>query len=252
MFGYTQEDLRLIIAPMARNAVESLGSMGTDTPVPVLSDRPRMLYEYFKQLFAQVTNPPLDANFEALVTSLNSTIGPEGNLLDPGPDSCRQIVCPTPILTNEELAKLRYIDDGDTAVPGFTPFTVYCHYPVAEGGDGLRMAIDNVRTQVSEAIADGANLVILSDRYADAESAPIPALLITAAVHHHLVREKTRTRVGLVVETGEAREVHHFALLLGYGAGAINPYLAFDTIRDLVPRGRARRASPSARPSRTT
>ena len=252
MFGYTQEDLRLIIAPMARNAVESLGSMGTDTPVPVISDRPRMLYEYFKQLFAQVTNPPLDANFEALVTSLNSTIGPEGNLLDPAPDSCRQIVCPSPILTNEELAKLRYIDDGETAVPGFTPFTVYCHYPVAEGGDGLRMAIDNVRTQVSEAIADGANLIILSDRYADAESAPIPALLVTAAVHHHLVREKTRTRVGLVVETGEAREVHHFALLLGYGAGAINPYLAFDTIRDLLPRGRARRASPSARRSRTT
>ncbi|HTK16175.1 MAG TPA: glutamate synthase large subunit [Acidimicrobiia bacterium] len=237
MFGYTQEDLRLIIAPMARNAVESLGSMGTDTPVPVISDRPRMLYEYFKQLFAQVTNPPLDANFEALVTSLNSAIGPEGNLLEPGPDSCRQIVCPSPILTNEELAKLRFIDDGEGAVPGFTPFTVYCNYPVAEGGDGLRMAIDNVRTQVSEAIAGGANLIILSDRYADAESAPIPALLVTAAVHHHLVREKTRTRVGLVIETGEAREVHHFALLLGYGAGAINPYLAFDTMRDLCREG---------------
>ncbi len=234
MFGYTQEDLRLIIAPMARNAVESLGSMGTDTPVPVISDRPRMLYEYFKQLFAQVTNPPLDANFEALVTSLNSTLGPEGNVLEPSAESCRQIVCPTPILTNEELAKLRYIDDGETAVAGFTPFTVYCHYPVAEGGDGMRMAIDNVRTQVSEAIAGGANLIILSDRYADAENAPIPALLMTAAVHHHLVREKTRTRVGLIVETGEAREVHHFCLLLGYGAGAINPYLAFDTIRDLV------------------
>ncbi|HVJ96655.1 MAG TPA: glutamate synthase central domain-containing protein, partial [Acidimicrobiia bacterium] len=237
MFGYTQEDLRLIIAPMARNAIESLGSMGTDTPVPVISDRPRMLYEYFKQLFAQVTNPPLDANFEALVTSLNSTLGPEGNVLDPQPESCHQIVAASPILTNEELAQLRYINDGDYAVPGFTPFTVYCHFPVAFGGDGLRMAIDNVRTQVSEAIAGGANLIILSDRYADAESAPIPALLITAAVHHHLVREKTRTRVGLIVETGEAREVHHFALLLGYGAGAINPYLAFDTIRDLVREG---------------
>jgi glutamate synthase (NADPH/NADH) large chain len=237
MFGYTQEDLRLIIAPMARNAVESLGSMGTDTPVPVISDRSRMLYEYFKQLFAQVTNPPLDANFEALVTSLNSTLGPEANLLEPGAESCRQIVCASPILTNEELAQLRYINDGDYAVPGFTPFTVYCHYPVAEGGEGLRMAIDNVRTQVSEAIANGANLIILSDRYADAENAPIPALLITAAVHHHLVREKTRTRVGLIVETGEAREVHHFCLLLGFGAGAINPYLAFDTIRDLCREG---------------
>jgi glutamate synthase (NADPH/NADH) large chain len=234
MFGYTEEDLRLIIAPMARNAIESLGSMGTDTPVPVISDRPRMLYEYFKQLFAQVTNPPLDANFEALVTSLNSTLGPEGNLLEPTAASCRQIVCSTPILTNEELAKLRYIDDGETAVDGFVPFTVYCHYPVAEGGAGLRMAIDNVRMQVSEAIAAGANLIILSDRYADAENAPIPALLITSAVHHHLVREKTRTRVGLIVETGEAREVHHFCLLLGYGAGGINPYLAFDTIRDLI------------------
>ncbi len=237
MFGYTHEDLRLIIAPMARNAIESLGSMGTDTPVPVISDRPRMLYEYFKQLFAQVTNPPLDANFEALVTSLNSTIGPEGNLLDPGPDSCRQIVCATPILTNEELAKLRYIDDGDHPVPGFVPVTIYCHFPVAEGGEGLRMAIDNVRTQASEAIANGANIIILSDRYADEENAPIPALLVTSAVHHHLVREKTRTRVGLVVETGEAREVHHFCLLLGFGAGAINPYLAFDTIRDLIREG---------------
>ena len=237
MFGYTQEDLRLVIAPMASNAVESLGSMGTDTPVPVISDRSRMLYEYFKQLFAQVTNPPLDANFEALVTSLNSTIGPEGNLLDPGADSCRQVVCPSPILTNEDLAKLRYIDDGETGITDFRPIVVYAHYAVAEGGEGLRMAIDNVRVQVSEAIAGGANVIILSDRYADAENAPIPALLITSAVHHHLVREKTRTRVGLVVETGEAREVHHFALLLGYGAGAINPYLAFDTIRDLCREG---------------
>jgi glutamate synthase (NADPH/NADH) large chain len=237
LFGYTQEDLRLIIAPMARNAVESLGSMGTDTPVPAISSRPRMLYEYFKQLFAQVTNPPLDANFEALVTSLNSTIGPEGNLLDPRPESCRQIVCPSPILTNEELAKLRYIDEGDYAVQGYKPAIFYCHYPVAEGGEGLREAIEYVRTAVSEAIADGANIIILSDRYATDELAPIPALLITAAVHHHLVREKTRTRVGLVIETGEAREVHHFCLLLGFGAGAINPYLAFDTVRDLIGEG---------------
>ena len=146
-------------------------------------------------------------------------------------------MCPSPILTNEELAKLRYIDDGEMGGPRLPAVHRLLHYPVAEGGDGLRMAIDNVRTQVSEAIADGANLIILSDRYADAENAPIPALLITRAVHHHLVREKTRTRVGLVVETGEAREVHHFALLLGYGAGAINPYLAFDTIRDLCREG---------------
>jgi glutamate synthase (NADPH/NADH) large chain len=237
LFGYTEEDLRLIIAPMARNAVESLGSMGTDTPVPAISSRPRMLYEYFKQLFAQVTNPPLDANFEALVTSLNSTLGPEGNLLDPTAESCRQIVCPSPILTNEDLAKLRYIDDGDYAVAGYKTATFYCHYPVADGGAGLRDAIEYVRDAVSEAIGEGANIIILSDRYATDELAPIPALLITAAVHHHLVREKTRTRVGLVIETGEAREVHHFCLLLGFGAGAINPYLAFDTIHDLAEEG---------------
>ncbi|HEX4491551.1 MAG TPA: glutamate synthase large subunit [Acidimicrobiia bacterium] len=233
LFGYTQEDLRLIIAPMARNAVEALGSMGTDTPSPVLSDRPRMLYEYFKQLFAQVTNPPLDANFEALVTSLSSTIGAEGNLLEPTSESCRQIVLPYPVISNDDLAKLRYID-REAPELGYRPVTVSCLYPVLGGGDALRNAIDAIRRQVSDAIAGGANIIILSDRYATAELAPIPALLATAAVHHHLVRTKTRTRVGLVVETGEAREVHHFCLLLGYGAGAINPYLAFDALHHLV------------------
>ena len=236
LFGYTQEDLQLVIAPMARTAVESLGSMGTDTPLPVISDRPRMLYEYFKQLFAQVTNPPLDANFEALVTSLSSTIGPERNLLEPTAESCSQIVVPYPVITNDELAKLRYIDrDGDVA--GFHPVTVSCLYPVAGGGDALRDAIAQIRRLVSEAIEGGANIIILSDRYANETSAPIPALLATAAVHHHLIRDKTRTRVGLVIETAEAREVHHFCLLIGFGAGAINPYLAFDTIRDLVREG---------------
>ena len=236
LFGYTQEDLELLIAPMARTAVESLGSMGTDTPLPVISDRPRMLYDYFKQLFAQVTNPPLDANFEALVTSLFSTIGPEGNLLEPTSESCRQIVLPSPVITNDELAKLRYID-REGAVPGFHPVTVSCLFQVAGGGDSLRSAIERVRREVSEGIDGGANIVILSDRYANAELAPIPALLATAAVHHHLIREKTRTRAGLVVETGEAREIHDFCLLIGYGAGAINPYLAFDTIRDFVREG---------------
>jgi glutamate synthase (NADPH/NADH) large chain len=237
LFGYTQEDLRLLIAPMARNAIESLGSMGTDTPVPVLSDRPRKLYEYFKQLFAQVTNPPLDANFEKLVTSLQSRIGPEGNLLDPSPDACHQIVLDTPVLTNEDLAKIRYIDQGDVPVPGYKPVTVYCHFEVAEGEAGMRAALDRIRSEVSEAIAGGANIIILSDRYPDEQHAPVPALLYTSAVHHHLVREKTRTRVGLVVETGEALETHHFCLLLGYGAAGINPYLAFDTIRDLLREG---------------
>jgi glutamate synthase (NADPH/NADH) large chain len=233
LFGYTQEDLRLIIAPMAKNAVEALGSMGTDTPVPVISNRPRKLYEYFKQLFAQVTNPPLDANFEVLVTSLSSTIGPEGNLLDPQPESCRQIVLSYPIVDNDELAKLRYIHE-DAPELGFQPVTISCLYPVIGGGDALRDAVDRIRSEVSDAISAGANVIILSDRYATADLAPIPALLFTSAVHHHLVREKTRTRVGLVVETGEALEAHHFCLLIGFGAGAVNPYLAFDSIRDLI------------------
>ncbi len=236
LFGYTQEDLRLIVAPMAMHAVESLGSMGTDTPLATLSNKPRKLYEYFKQLFAQVTNPPLDANFEALVTSLASTIGPEQNVLHPTADSCHQIVVPYPIVDNDELAKLRYID-SDAPEFGFRTVTIRCLYEVREGGDGLRDAIDRIRNEVSAAIRDGANVVILSDRYGTADLAPIPALLFTAAVHHHLLREKTRTKVGLVVETGEAVEPHHFCLLVGYGAGAINPYLAFDTIRDLIREG---------------
>ena len=253
MFGYTQEDLRLVIAPMARNAVESLGSMGTDTPVPVISDRPRMLYEYFKQLFAQVTNPPLDANFEALVTSLNSTIGPEGNLLDPGPDSCRQIVCPTPDPHQRgarEAALHRRRRRRGRRLHARSSSTA--HYPVAEGGEGLRMAIDNVRTQVSEAIAGGANIIILSDRYADAENAPIPALLVTARCTTTSCARRRARASGSSIETGEAREVHHFALLLGYGAGAINPYLAFDTIRDLCREGVLVRAHRTQGASRTT
>ncbi len=236
LFGWTQEEIRLLVAPMARTGAEAIGSMGTDTPIAALSDRPRLLFDYFQQLFAQVTNPPLDGIREELVTSLGSTIGPEGNLLDPGPDSCRQIVLPHPVLDNEDLAKLRYIDE-DGGVPGYKPVTIDALYPVLGGGDGLRLAIERIRRQVSDAIAGGVNLVILSDRYATDEHAPIPSLLITAAVHHHLIREKTRTRVGLVIETGEAREVHHLALLIGYGAAAVNPYLVFDVMRDLIREG---------------
>ena len=195
-----------------------------------------MLFDYFQQLFAQVTNPPLDAIREELVTSMGGTIGPEGNLLRPGPTSCRQVVLPHPVITNEELAKLLYIND-DSDMPGFKPFAIDGLYPVAEGGDGLRRALDDVRAKVTTAIADGAKIIVLSDRYSSDELAPIPSLLLTAAVHHHLIREKTRTQVGLVVECGDAREVHHMALLLGYGAGAINPYLAFETIEDLIDQG---------------
>ena len=236
MFGWTEEEVRILVSPMARTGAEPIGSMGTDTPIAVLSGRPRMLFDYFSQLFAQVTNPPLDAIREELVTSLGGTIGPEGNLLAPGPDSCRQIVLPFPVIDNDDLAKLRYIDEPG-GVDGYRPFTIDALYPVADGGDGLRDAIERIRHEVSAAIADGVDLVILSDRYASDELAPIPSLLITAAVHHHLIREKTRTQVGLVVETGEAREVHHIALLLGYGAAAVNPYLVFDVLRDLVREG---------------
>jgi glutamate synthase (NADPH/NADH) large chain len=236
VFGYTSEELKILIGPMARTGAEPIGSMGTDTPVAVLSDRSRLLFDYFQQLFAQVTNPPLDAIREELVTSMGSGLGPEGNLLRPGPASCRQVALPYPIITNAELAKLLYIND-DNDMPGFKPFAIDGLYRVADGGPGLRRALDEVRTKVSAAIADGAKIIVLSDRYSSDELAPIPSLLLTAAVHHHLIREKTRTRVGLVVECGDAREVHHMALLLGYGAAAINPYLAFETIDDLINQG---------------
>ncbi|MFO7778422.1 MAG: glutamate synthase large subunit [Nitriliruptoraceae bacterium] len=235
-FGYTTEELKIILAPMARIGAEPIGSMGTDTPIAVLSERSRLLFDYFSQLFAQVTNPPLDAIREELVTSMAGTIGPETNLLAPGPASCRQIVLPRPILSNEELAKILYVNE-DGEQPGFQPFAIDGLYPVAEGAQGLERALDEVCAAVSAAIADGAKIIVLSDRYSNAELAPIPSLLLTGAVHHHLIRERTRTQVGLVVESGDAREVHHMALLIGFGAAAINPYMAFETIDDLVDQG---------------
>jgi glutamate synthase (NADPH/NADH) large chain len=232
-FGYTHEELKLLVAPMARTGGEALGSMGTDTPVAVLSDRPRMLFDYFQQVFAQVTNPPLDAIREELVTSLSSTIGAEGNLLDPGPESCVQVELPYPVIDNDELAKLVHIDqDGDR--PEFAAHVISGLFQVSGGGTALREALDRVRHEASLAIAQGKRILVLSDRDSNREWAPIPSLLLTSAVHHHLIREKTRTHVGLVVETGDAREVHHMALLVGYGAGAINPYLAFESIEDLI------------------
>ncbi len=239
-FGYTYEELNLLVAPMARNGAEPLGSMGTDTPVAVLSQRPRMLFDYFQQLFAQVTNPPLDAIREEVVTSLQGVIGPEGDLLNPTPDSCRQIVLPQPILRNHELAKLINLDpdqEVDARKHGMRTSIVRCLYPVAEGGAGLRRALDEVRASASAAIADGARIIVLSDRESNEELAPIPSLLAVAAVHHHLVRERTRTYVGLVVESGDAREVHHMAALVGFGAAAINPYMAFESIEDMLDRG---------------
>lgn len=235
-FGYTSEEIKWLTAPMARLGAEPIGSMGTDTPIAVLSNRPRMLFDYFKQLFAQVTNPPLDAIREELVTSMGGTIGPEANLMAPGPESCRQIVLPKPILSNDDLAKILYVNE-DGNYPDFQAFAVDGLYPVVEGGPGMAAALDEVCQKVSAAIADGAKVIILSDRYSNAEMAPIPSLLLTAAVHHHLIRTRERTRVGLVVESGDAREVHHFALLIGYGAAAINPYLAFETINDQIQQG---------------
>ncbi|SDL11777.1 glutamate synthase (NADPH/NADH) large chain [Nonomuraea maritima] len=235
-FGYTEEELRIILSPMAKTGVEPIGSMGTDTPVAVLSEKPRLLYDYFTQLFAQVTNPPLDAIREELVTSLASTLGPEGNLLEPGPSSCRQLVLPYPVLDNEELAKIIHIND-EHDLPGFHPYVISGLYEVAGGGEALLHRLEEIRAEASRAIADGARVIVLSDRGSSESLAPIPALLLTGAVHHHLIQEKTRTKIGLVIETGEARECHHMALLIGYGAAAINPYLAIETIEDLVDAG---------------
>ncbi len=236
VFGYTTEELKVLIEPMARTGAEPIGSMGTDTPIAVLSSRPRLLFDYFTQLFAQVTNPPLDAIREELVTSLGGTIGPEGNLLDPGPASCRQIHLSRPIIDNDDLAKLTQIHTYD-GMEDFRSTTLPCLFEVAAGGPGLRRALDELRHQASQAIEDGSNILILSDRNSSPSLGPIPSLLAMSAVHHHLIREKSRTRVGLVVETGDAREVHHMALLVGYGAAAINPYLAFETIEDLIAEG---------------
>jgi glutamate synthase (NADPH) large chain len=273
LFGYTEEDLRVLLAPMARTGAEPLGSMGTDTPLAVLSDRPRLLYDYFSQLFAQVTNPPLDAIREELVTSLGASTGPEHNLLEPGPASCRQIVLPFPVIGDGDLAKIVHInDDGD--LPGLAAHVVDGRYPAAGGGAALQARLAEIRAEVSAAIAAGARIIVLSDRGAEAgggrpsagghpglrspegtgsldpaaswtsvgreDLAPIPSLLLTGAVHHHLIAEKTRTMAGLIVESGDARECHHIAVLLGYGAAAVCPYLAIETVEEMVRRGTLR------------
>jgi glutamate synthase (NADPH/NADH) large chain len=254
-FGYTEEELRVLLAPMARTGAEPLGSMGTDTPLAVLSDRPRQVYDYFSQLFAQVTNPPLDAIREELVTAFGTATGPEHNLLEPGPASCRQVVLPFPVIGDSDLAKIVHInDDGD--LPGFAAHVVDGRYEVAGGGPALQARLQEINAEVSAAIASGARIIVLSDRGADAGGgqpagpvtppsraprdatrAPIPSLLLTGSVHHHLIAERTRTRAGLVVESGDARECHHIALLLGYGAAAVCPYLAIESVEEMVRRG---------------
>ena len=231
-FGYTQEDLRVLLGPMAMSGEEPIGSMGTDTSLAVLSERPRLLFDYFKQLFAQVTNPPLDAIREELVTSMGSTIGPERNLLKPEPESCRQIGIKYPIIHNEHVAKLRHLPPGSA----FRSTTLSLLFNPEKGGTGLDQAMTDLCRRASEAVAAGYNILILSDRGVGPRSAPIPSLLATAGVHHHLVREGARTRCGLVIECGDAREVHHVSLLVGYGAGVVNPYVAFETLDDMIRR----------------
>jgi glutamate synthase (ferredoxin) len=231
-FGYTFEEVRLLLTPMARDGVEAVGSMGSDTPLAVLSDRPKLLYDYFQQLFAQVTNPPIDSIREEIITSADTTIGSERNLLKPEPESCHLIKLKTPILSNEELAKLKGLN-----ADGFKSVTISSLFDPKQSVKGLEQAIDSICEQADNAIANGVNILILSDRGIGDKEAPIPALLAVAGLHHHLIRKGTRTRVGVVLESGEPREVHHYATLIGYGCGGINPYLAFETIDDMIQQG---------------
>ena len=228
-FGFTFEDLRVQLAPMARNALWPTGSMGNDAPLAVLSDRPHLLYNYFKQLFAQVTNPPIDPIREELVTATETTLGAERNLLEPEPASCRQIRLETPVLTDTEFEKLQSLD-----LPGFQVQRLPMLFTSQGGEAALRTALDRLFADAEAAIDGGANVLILSDRGVDEQNAAIPALLAAAGLHHYLIRKGKRSRTGLVLETGEAREVHHFCLLLGYGVNAINPYMVYESLADMI------------------
>ncbi|HYA36488.1 MAG TPA: glutamate synthase large subunit, partial [Candidatus Binataceae bacterium] len=228
-FGYTIEDLKMILAPMAVNGQEPVGSMGTDTPLAVLSERPQPLFNYFKQLFAQVTNPPIDPIREEMVTAVSTSVGGEQNLFEESPLHCRQLIVESPVLTNEELEKIRRIDR-----PGLRAITLSMLYPAAEGANGMKAALDRICREADKAIEDGYSILIISDRGVDAHNAAVPSLLACSGLHHHLIREGTRTRVGLIVESGEPREAMHFCVLIGYGAGAINPYLAYSTLCEMI------------------
>ena len=228
-FGYTQEDLRVILTPLAKNAEEPIGSMGNDLALAVLSDQRPLLYSYFKQLFAQVTNPPIDSTREHVVMSVGTSVGSEGNLLGESPKHAHQLVIGQPILRNPELEALRQVDSSI-----FKAHTIDITWPLVEGADGLAVALERISRESDEALADGVNILILSDRNLGEDRVPIPALLAVASVHHHLVREGTRLQAGLVVESGEPREVHHFATLIGYGASAVNPYVMLETLGELA------------------
>ncbi|MDO5668406.1 MAG: glutamate synthase large subunit [Corynebacterium sp.] len=232
VFGITEEDVELIITPMALHSAEALGSMGSDTPIAALSQRPRMLYDYFSQRFAQVTNPPLDAIREKPVTSMDTLLGAQSDVLNPGPEAARRIRIDGPVLDNHDLATLIHADDHGEWT-SFHAAVISGLYSVAHHGHGMREAIDRVLREVDNAIAGGASLIVLSDRESDERQAPIPSLLLTSAVHQHLVTERTRTRCSLIIESGDAREVHHLAMLVAFGADAVNPYMAFETIDEL-------------------
>ncbi|HWD62078.1 MAG TPA: glutamate synthase large subunit [Humibacter sp.] len=233
-FGYTEEEVRILLAPMAKAGAEPLGAMGSDTPIAVLSDRPRLLFDYFTQQFAQVTNPPLDSIREEVVTSLSLGLGPELNLLDASPEHTSQVVLDFPVIDNDELAKIQHID---TSPVSNTTVTLRGLYRVEAGDDSLERRLDELCAEADEAIAGGAKFLVLSDRDSTSDLAPIPSMLMLAAVHHHLIRTENRLKVGLIVEAGDVREVHHVALLIGYGASAVNPYLAMETCEDLVRSG---------------
>ena len=236
-FGYTEEELKVLIEPMAKAAVEPIGAMGSDTPIAVLSKRPKLLFDYFTQMFAQVTNPPLDSIREEIVTAIGGAIGPEPNLLEGTPEHARKVTLDFPVIDNDELAKIIHID-ADPKLKGiFSSRRIQGLYKVHDGGAGLESRLEAIFVEVDKALDDGVSFLILSDRDSDADFAPIPSLLLTSAVHHHLVRNHNRTQVSLVVEAGDVREVHHVALLIGYGVGAVNPYLAMETVEDLVARG---------------
>ncbi|WP_271983890.1 glutamate synthase large subunit [Pseudoclavibacter terrae] len=234
-FGYTEEELRILLAPMAKNGAEPIGAMGTDTPIAILTDRPRLVFDYFTQNFAQVTNPPLDAIREEVVTSLTTSIGPQENLLSAGPEHARQVVLDFPVIDNDQLAKIQHIEQR----PGIDAAeTLRGCYRIDDGVEGLRKRLEELCEEADRAIDAGAGFLVLSDRDSNRDYAPIPSLLMTSAVHHHLIRTERRMRVGLVIEAGDVREVHHVAVLLGYGASAVNPYLAMESCEDMVRQGK--------------
>jgi len=233
-FGYTEEEVRILIGPMAKAGAEPLGAMGSDTPIAVLSKRPRLLFDYFAQQFAQVTNPPLDSIREEVVTSMSLGLGPERNLLAATPEHARQVILDFPVIDNDELAKIQHIDP----TPGSQlTTTIRGLYRVDKGKKAMEKRIAAMCREADDAIANGAQFIVLSDRDSNKDFAPIPSLLMLAAVHHHLIRQENRMKVGIIVEAGDVREVHHVALLIGYGASAVNPYLAMETAEELVRSG---------------